>query len=131
MDSSGFKYYPFPILFYALQYSNTDFIKRIGQDYAYCEDLSDHLVGISENIKKAYFNISTPTHIKENILLFYSELLIVLKAEHWQQFFLQVWDTKLKNNALFIDLRRRENDFILKGLSYIEAPQIMSKVISD
>lgn len=49
----SFSYYPFPILFYALQYSEDKFLKRIGQDYAYCEEVKDDLYLIQKNLQAA------------------------------------------------------------------------------
>ena len=55
-----FEYYPYPALFYSLQYSNEKFLKRIGQDFAYSEALKDDLNKILPLLLTSYLSKDTP-----------------------------------------------------------------------
>jgi hypothetical protein len=123
------RYYPFITVYMALQYSNHDFLKRLGQDCAYSDALQNDILQISANLQQAYFSIHTPEHFRESILVFYSELIIALKPEKWQQFFMKVWAHFHAMGRLFADLRRANNDFILNGLRYVKQPEALEKVI--
>ncbi len=131
LAKNAYQFVPFPVLFYSLQYSNSDFLKRLGQDYAYSEYLVQDNILIAQNFQRAYFDINTPERFKEHSLIFFSELLVVLKPEFWQVFFENLWKYKLKEKTLFVDLRFHSNDFIVKGLRFIKSSNLISKIICD
>ncbi len=126
-----FEYYPFPALYYALQYTNEKFIRRIGQDYAYSDNLISELPIIANNIQVAYNSKNIPPNYKINILRFYAEILISLPSDVWQSFYMIVWNKELTNNSLFYDVRYEENVFIINGLGYIRDAVAIRKIILD
>src|SRR6185312_1930050 len=76
--NSVFEYYPYPTIFYCLQFSDEKFLKRLGQDFAYSEALKDDLHQIVPILLNSYLSNDTPKRYKKSILLFCSELLIAV-----------------------------------------------------
>lgn len=127
----SFELVPFPVLFFTLQYSNEKFLRRVGQDFACSEKISEQLNVISDNLIRAWTSEETPNYIKENILHFYSELLIALSAHSWSVFFMTVWREKLRNRKLFDERYFDANHFLFNGLRYLIDSSHVAEVIVD
>ncbi len=126
-----FEQYPYPVLFYSLQYSKEDFIRRIAQDYSYSIHLVKEVEELCELLLNKYLIDSTPKRYKQSILYFVSELFNALPATKWESKFLKVWKILVKNNRVFVDKHRSDYTFIAKGLVNIQNPKILQSVISD
>lgn len=127
----SFEWIPFPVLFYTLQYSNEKLLRRVGQDYACSEKLAGQLGAISDNLIRAWSSDATPNHIKENILNFYSELLIALASHTWIAFFMKVWAEKMRQQKLFDQRYLNSNPFLLNGLKYLPNDSHVAEVMAD
>ncbi|PSK89001.1 SIR2 family protein [Taibaiella chishuiensis] len=125
------KRFPMPVLYFALQYNDSKFIKRIGQDYAFTDDLGTSNLVIFESLAKSYFDDYTPWYYKSNILIFLSQFIISLPPSTWEQFFLSVWNEKKQNGALFIRDREDDFTFIESSIRFIQDRGIIKLVLYD
>lgn len=126
---SIFEYYPFPVLFYTLQYSNEKFLRRVAQDYIYSDALKEDISEILNLLLDAYIQKETPKNFKKNILIFTSELFIASPPSEWQQKFMKIWKFLLKNNSLFVERHFEVKNFVEKALPYIHEISIIRKII--
>ncbi|MBC9930379.1 SIR2 family protein [Chitinophaga qingshengii] len=123
--------YPLPVLFFAFQYGDPKYIKRIGQDYAYNTDISVNPKQLFEFLSVAYEESHTPARYNKNILTFLTEFIIIIEPKIWQPFLLKVWMTERENGRLFDEDKRNRLDFIKSGLRYCQDVGVVSEVITD
>ncbi len=129
---SIYEYYPYPSLFYSLQYSDKDFLKRVAQDYIYSENLKDIISKIMSKLLDAYNQKYIPRGFKDNILIIISKLFIASPANIWQKKFKIIWNDLRKNKLLFFERHISPVlDFTNKALLYIEDSTIIRSVICD
>lgn len=128
---SLYEYFPFPVLFYTLQYSDEKFLRRTAQDYIFSDALKDDIPEILNLLLDAYVQKETPISIKRNILVFSSELFIASPPSDWQHRFLKIWELLLKNNSLFVERHFEEKSFVDKALPYIQDISILRTIIFD
>jgi len=124
-----FEYFPYPALFYSLQYSNKDFLKRIGQDYAYSDHLKSGLVKILKSLLEAYFFSETPLYLKNNILTISSELFISVHPNKWEKYVNKLLNDKTFINNAFFDRITTESEFIISSVKYIQSIQVIRKIV--
>ncbi len=106
-----FEELPVPCLFYSLHYSDEKILRRIGQDYAYSENLTDFVNQILPKLLDVYLNKDTPIRFKKSILYICSELFVAVNPKIWESKFLTIWeDVKFQQQSL--DSRRNE-EYIL------------------
>jgi hypothetical protein len=129
---AGFQFYPSAFLFYSLQYSNKDFLKKVGQDYAFSngETVVKSLPGICEALFKCL--LDGPLFIKNHVPDFLSGLIIGVDPEVWQSHFGAWWqwliDEKLafKKDHLF-----RHPTLVSTAILYIRDRELLLKIVSD
>jgi hypothetical protein len=126
-----FEDYPFPVLFYTLQYSNEEFLRRTAQDYIYSDALKEYIPEILSLLLDAYIQKETPINFKKNILVFASELFIASPPSKWQEKFMTIWRLLLKNKSLFIERHLKEKSFVEKALPFIQEKSAIRKIIYD
>jgi len=128
-----YKYMPYPTVYYSLQINNDKVLRRIAQEYSYCEELKDDIPNILEKLLLAYLNDDTPKCIKRNILIFASELFIAVHPTRWQVHFYEIWQSLEKEKSLFSqNITRIRTDifsFVTKGLVYINDVSIIRKLL--
>jgi hypothetical protein len=122
---------PFPVVFYALQYSNEELLKRLGQDIAFSDEAAPHLISICSHLHQAYLESETPQEFIQSIEFLFSELLIAISPVAWEQFFYDVWKIKIANKALFRNRMHERSRFVQNALKYIQRADIISQVIID
>jgi hypothetical protein len=127
--SKAFEDYPLPFIFYSLQHSSEDFLKRVGQDVAYSEKLENELPAICKMLLKGYW--SAPGVIQENILSFLSRLFIAVPPEVWQDSFLKIWKRLANINHAFNDRNSDAHSFITEGIKFISSESILYDIIED
>jgi hypothetical protein len=116
-----FEDYPYPVLYYILQYgSYKDVLKRMGQDFAYSDSLQMENVNILEMLFFAYFSESTPPRYKKNILWIASELLISVSPSKWKEDFMQIWEKDILDKWKDIWHNDSLDYFIKQGLPYLD-----------
>ncbi|WP_027421077.1 SIR2 family protein [Crocinitomix catalasitica] len=124
-----FEYFPYPTIFYSLQFSDEKFLRRLGQDYAYSERLQSCLGEILRTLLKSYLNENTPIHFKRSILYFSSELIIATKPKIWQQEFHEIWKLEpFRKNCLEVRWNA-ERVFTSASVQYIQDPRIIAEFI--
>jgi hypothetical protein len=125
----GFEFYPFPYLYYSLQYSNESILKRIGQDVAFSDNLvSKHTLLLSV-IGESYFAIHS--YRKQSVLIFLSETLISVAPAHWETLFVRIWDDLLRTRKLFAVRNTACESFVNAGFRFMEKESIFFSIIMD
>ena len=117
---SIFWYYPYPTLFYALQYSDEDFLKKIGQEFTFSEPLKGELEYVMTKLLNAYFNDSTPTRYKNNILVFCSTLLGAVDPIIWEWGVIRIWKTKDFERHAFNRMKSPIHIFSLAASHFVQ-----------
>ncbi|MAU14054.1 MAG: hypothetical protein CMH46_00755 [Muricauda sp.] len=124
-----FEYFPFPTAFYALQFSNEKFLRRLGQDFAYSDNLKLNLDKILATVLNSYLEDSTPNGIKQNILYFASELFIAVDPKTWQDNFLKIWNIASFKERCLDDRWFAERTFTISCIKFIQNPKILTEFL--
>lgn len=92
--------FPYPILFYSTTLNDRNILRRIGQDYAFSNNLHDKLPGIAkrmfemlvdENAPNTYWSI-------QNTCELLSEIIKAVPVEMWQHYIFQLWSNQYSPN---------------------------------
>lgn len=126
-----FQYFPYPVIFYSLQFSDEKFLRRIGQDFAFSEKLQDNLDEILKTLLTSYLDENTPNHFKQSILYFSSELFIATDPNSWQDLFLKIWEIDSFRKNCLEDRWFAERTLANSCLPYIQEPKIITKLINS
>lgn len=105
--SGLYELYPLPCLYYSLQLTDRNTLHRIGQDYAFSEELADKL----SLILKRLLGVVLSEALKINVNSYYvlcSELLVAVKEDLWFDQFIII----LKNKFIPVANRIYSNDDI-------------------
>ena len=82
-----YKYFPYPCFFYSIQYNDKDVQRRIGEEFAYNEDLQDFNEDILLKALAATGNDSTPISFKKGILNITSTMYVAVDETIWFNLF--------------------------------------------
>jgi hypothetical protein len=129
---AAFEIYPYPFLFYSLQFTNKDFLKKVGQDYAFSRN--DFVVNELPVICKRLFDnlYDAPDEIGDNILIFLSKLIIAVDPALWQDVFFVFWQ-KLVSEKIAFD--KEHNDahppLIIAAIQIISKEEILLQIVKD
>jgi hypothetical protein len=129
---SGFEFYPLPFLYYSLQYSKKDLLKKIGQDYVFsqAENVSEQLPMICGSLFSQLEN--APDTFTDNIKTFLSTLIVGVAPEIWQREFLVWWRSLLKEGIAF---RKHHADthplLVIASIQYIANAAIITEIVRD
>ena len=129
--------YPYPCLFYSLQYHSSKLTTSICQKILYCDDLKDELPRIVKSLFSALRQKECPEHYRQSIMFALPILSIGVNATRWNKDFISFFN-KLKP----YDLKTREYDdrnythedfykLISFGLTWTSDKEFKIKVISD
>lgn len=129
--------YPYPCLFYSLQYRSSKLTTSICQKILYCDDLKDELPKIVKSLFSALRQKECPENYRQSIMLALPILLIGVDAALWNKDFMSFFN-KLKPYDLktrkYDDLNYSHEDFyklISFGLTWTSDKEFKIKVISD
>lgn len=129
--------YPYPCLFYSLQYHSSKLTTSICQEILYCDDLKDELPRIVKSLFSALRQKECPENYRQSIMLALPILLIGVDAIHWNKDFISFFN-KLKPYDLktrkYDDRNYTHEDFyklISFGLTWTSDKEFKIKVISD
>ncbi len=126
-----FEEFPFPALYYSLQYQDGNFTKRIGQDFVNSEKLNEKLSEIYQSLYRAYISEATLEKIKDSILYFLSEIVAAIPANEWENTFLKIWDLQLREGKQFSEIAFPIHSFVKKSLSYLATNKTIAHIIKS
>lgn len=127
---------PLPTLYFSLQCTDEKVKTRIGQDYAYSDQLAngglDYMLGL---LLKAYLAEETPKYLLSSILIVAKELFVAVKPHKWEDLFLQIWEEVVLKYRFVEDAKDRIFDdldkFVMKGLNSLKSLTLRQKIIKD
>ncbi|SKC54659.1 SIR2-like domain-containing protein [Bacteroidales bacterium WCE2008] len=130
-----FKSYPKASLFYSIQCSDNNVRARIGQDYAYSDELADSCLGdILVSLLQAFISDDTPLYLKEGILQISKEMFVAVPSSIWESLYMKVWEKEVLSSR-FNQTDARRNDvldiFINKGLNSLRNKLMRQRIICD
>jgi hypothetical protein len=126
-----YNYYPFPVLFFSLQYSDENLIKRMGQDFAFSDGLKDDIIQILPMLLKAFLTPQTPQNIRKSILNFSSELFISLEPKYWESLFYRIWKKNEFIKKAYAKRPCEEQNFVEKAIPFIKSKVIIEDIINN
>lgn len=127
-----FEEYPYPILYYSLQCNNNDILKRIGQDYAYSDNLyQKKLPDILDRLLTCILSDATPNSFIKPILIIAQELFVSVKSTVWEVKFMNIWENIISPHYEEIEEHNEYYKFVCKGLPFISRNSNKIKVIRD
>lgn len=126
-----FNFFPYPCLFFTLQYTDEKVIRRIAQDYRNSPDLINEVNDILPKLLKVYLDSNTLYYKKKSILYFCSELFIAVNPHLWESLFYKIWNQDDFKKFAFDDRRNEENLFVTSALPFIKSTKILRKIVHD
>jgi hypothetical protein len=124
-------FYPIPVLFYAIQYDETPFLKRVGQEYAYEQKVDFYHKRILRSLLVAYSSPNTPARFKANSLFFLCEFVIAIDPALWQDLFSEIWNEAFNTLTPLKDSRSPSMQFIAKSLPLVQNSNVTKQVLMD
>lgn len=130
--SALFEEYPYPILYYSLQCNNNDILRRIGQDYAYSDNLyQKELPDILDRLLTCILSDATPNFFINPILIITQELFVSVKSTVWETKFMNIWDNIISLHYEEIKEYDEYYKFVCRGLPFISRNSNKISVIRD
>lgn len=128
-----FEKYPFPALFYSIQCPSLskEVIKRIGQKYAYSDNLQTKLPLLLEVMLNALIKQDTPYFLRDNLFEISKELFVTVKPVEWEKQFLNIWNVEVCPNYNNLKTRMSIFRFVCTALQYIELKKTKTIIISN
>lgn len=126
-----FVFFPYPTLFYSIQCSSADILKRIGQDYAYEDRLQNNLPQILTMLLQHLLSKNKTILDVRSVLIITQELFIAVPLSEWEKQFMEIWDKIILENFEDIDSNDDWYKFANSGLKHIKTTKYITKIISD
>ncbi|MPS64235.1 SIR2 family protein [Chryseobacterium sp.] len=126
-----YQYYPYPCFYFSLQYSSKDILTRIGQDFAYADNLNTDSEIILLKSLNNLIDKSIPPQFSTPTFWITSQLLAAVPALKWEKMFMKIWDKYL---LPIFDEEVRSGEifnFIKEGLPYLNDKENKKKIILD
>ncbi len=126
-----YELYPYPSLFYSLQYGNdNNFIRKIAQDYIYSNKLKSFCNDALIKMLQAYQMDETPVFIKNAILIAAPVFFMYVPNDLWQTEFETIYSkSDLSSRNENRNIRNPLYDFIIAGLTYSRNKSFNRKVL--
>ena len=130
--------YPYPCLFYSLQYNDEKLTKSVSQKILYCDRLTPYLPNIVKSLFASLGQSECPNFYRTPIMKSLSILLIGLDAKFWNSDFTKFFD-KLQPYAengtrKYDDLNYSHENFyelVTFGLTWTSDKDFKLRVISE
>ena len=90
-----FEVFPYPIIFYSIQCSDSDISRRMWQDIAYSPKLTQCKENFLKMLFNAYHDGRTPVQYKKNIVGLISELFVAVPSKIWEDDFMKIWQDEI------------------------------------
>jgi len=127
-----FEEYPYPTLYYSIQCSDNDILKRIGQDYAYSNTLYEkELPDILDKLLTCILSDTTPDFLKTHILVIAQELFVSVKPNVWEATFMKIWENNILPHYQEIEEHNDYFKFVCRGLPFLSKRNNKISVILD
>ena len=126
--------YPYPCLFYTLQYNDRELIRDISEKILYSNKLYDKLPGIVKSMFAALQQEVCPTEFKEGIMASLPILLRGVNASQWSEDFKLFYNNLQSGKRRYDDLNYSHEVFyklLSVGLSLTADKKFRLDVISD
>lgn len=85
--SNLYEHFPYPCFFYSIQYNDKEVQRRIGEDFAYNEELQDFVHDILIRSLSAIINPATPPSFKVGILNITAAMYVAVNEDEWFELF--------------------------------------------
>ncbi|MBP3471793.1 MAG: SIR2 family protein [Paraprevotella sp.] len=128
-----FEYFPYPALFYSLQYGTEDVLRRIGQEYAYSDSdsIRELLPNLQQKLLGMYINPDTPRWMRDNALVVAGELLVAVKPGAWEDQFMAIWTDYIVLHYPTWATHDKAFKFACEGLKYLRSKTHTTQIIKD
>ena len=133
-----YQYYPYPCLFYCLQYNSSKLTKSISQKILYCDALQTELPQFVKSLFTALSQSECPDFYRTSIMKSIPILLIGVDSTYWNHDFSVFFETLQpyaeSGTRRYDDLNYRNEDFYdlaTFGLTWTSDKNFKIKVISE
>lgn len=128
-----FEDFPYPALFYSLQYGTEDVLRRIGQEYAYSDSdsIRELLPNLLQKLLGMYINPDTPCWMRDNALVVAGELLVAVKPGAWEDQFMAIWTDRIVRHYPTWATHDKAFKFACEGLKYLGSKTHTTQIIKD
>jgi len=124
-----FQSYPYPAVFFTLQYTDQKLIRRMAQDFINSDYLIEETNYLLPKLLAVYENSDTIPIFKKSILLFCTELFVAVDPELWESHIFKIFKNKSFQKYL-LDSKRDENYILITGaIPFIKDPVIIRNII--
>jgi hypothetical protein len=126
---STFQSYPYPAVFFSLQYTDEKLLRRMAQDFINSDYLIEETNYLLPKLLAVYQDSDIIPRFKKSILFFCSELFVAVDSILWEKPFYEIF--KLETFQKFaIDSRRDEEYiFMVNSVPFITNPVMIRGVI--
>ena len=119
---SVFKYvyemFPYPCLFYSLLYGDESVVKRIGQDYAYSDNLIKDLPHLLKNVMNCVKN-DTYLGNWQSYWQIMAEMAVAVNPDQWIDVFIEIMKVRFLPNLLNFTYSTAPHECVNKMLKYL------------
>lgn len=130
---SVFKYiyetFPYPCLFYSLLYGDGAVIKRIGQDYAYSENLIEDLPHLLKNVMNCVKNDSYLGNWQSYWQIM-AEMAVAVNPNQWFDVFIEIMKVRFLPNLLNFTYSIAPQECVNKMLKYLALSEHKDKALN-
>lgn len=123
--------YPYPALFFSLQYSDEKLLARIAQDFIISPYLINEVNDLLPKLLKAYLKNPKAHQFKHSILTVSAGLFVAVESCLWENSFYQIWKSVGFSDIAYDDRRNVHYNFVLSALPYIKNIKILRAVVSE
>lgn len=125
--------YPYPCLFYSLQYGNDrGFMERIAQDYAYSNKLKPICADILMRMLRAYSMPNTPINIKNGVLSLSPLFFKFIPNSIWQMEFEKIYYSfDFSDRDINRDRINPFYNFVIAGVEFSKSNKFKYKVLTE
>lgn len=123
--------FPYPCFYFSLQFNSKDILLRIGQDFAYSDDLKKETEYFLIKSLNNIVNEGLPDNLLNSTFLICSQFLSSVLSSKWEKNFMKIWEKyipsvfhdKYRNNEMFT--------FIKGGLPHLQNKNSILKIVTD
>lgn len=128
--SNLFESYPNPCLYYSLQLTDRQILRRIGQDFAYSEELIEKLPDILIRMLKTIIKAERGINF-DSYFTICEELFVAVKEKKWFDLFFEIFGGIFAQNINRITRFDEIATFIKAALKVLREPQNIIKVLKN